>query len=103
LVGTTLQSYKLNLPNLVAGAQLEVLEPSDAGPIQQDAVLYRARAAGDGNPFTGADYNATFTVDVAFDSATPAVGGRLVFTALKAAADRTAHVLTRIIQEVFDE
>lgn len=97
VIGAMLQAYELPLPALAEGVNVVPLEVRPSGTIDDDAVLWRGLLEGQDKPLLDDKLNATFTVDVAFDGATPAVAGLPVFTTLKAIADRTAKVLNSVI------
>jgi hypothetical protein len=102
ITGTMLQEFQFNFPPPLEPLVTTEIERATIGPIQQDAVLWRGHLSGTLDwPFAGHNANGYLTMGIAFDKATPVVGGWLVVDTLADIADRTNKVLDRIASEIF--
>ena len=102
VTGTTLTSYSVNLTLTrdVSGVQRH--QKCGPGPIQEDTVLERAYFPGVTEwPFKERQVEGQLGVDVAFDLATPALGGWIVISTLIDIANRTDRILHRLGIDIF--
>jgi hypothetical protein len=102
LVGILLEAYNFTFPPLIHDVTIQKDIVQNSGPIQQDAILARARFPGVSEwPFEERNVKGHLRTNIAFDQWTPAVGGWLVAETLVETANRTDRILRRIAKEIF--
>lgn len=102
LVGTLLEEYNFTFPPLVRDVTVQKDVVQNSGPIQQNAILNRARFPGVSEwPFKERQVKGHLRTNIAFDQWTPAVGGWLVAETLIEIANRTDRILIRIAKDIF--
>lgn len=102
LVGTLLEEYNFTFPPLTRDVTVQKEIVHNTGPIQQNAVLGRARFPGISEwPFQDREVKGHLRTNIAFDQWTPSVGGWLVAETLIEIANRTDRILNRVAKDIF--
>jgi hypothetical protein len=104
VVGTLIHQFKFGMPPLLEPLdRIEELENMKSGPIQEDAVLYRGRVIGGclRYPFAKGNASGELSTNIAFDAATPTVGGWIAMYTLANIQSRTERIAQRIASDVF--
>lgn len=104
VVGTLISQFKFSMPPLLEPLErIEELERMKSGPIQENAVLYRGKVIGGRlrYPFAKGDVTGDLSTNIAFDSATPTVGGWIAMYTLDNILSRTERIAKRIASEIF--
>lgn len=103
LTGTLIEKYNFRFSPVTRTLTVHRQETREPGPIQEDAILYRAYFPGVTEwPFKQCEVKAELLTHIAFDQRTPAVGGWLVFDTLVNVANRTDRILRRIAEDIFN-
>lgn len=102
LTGTLLDEFSFQFPPLAEPVVRTRLEVGAAGPIQDGSVLWREHISGVLDwPFSKGDVNGHLTTGIAFEQATPAVGGWLVLATLVNISTRVERITSRLATEIF--
>jgi hypothetical protein len=105
LTGTMLREYNFEFPPVLeAMVHTPLVDKTNTrGPIQQDAVVWRGHLSGTLDyPFASRDVKGSLSTDIAFDAATPGVGGWLVVATVHNIAERAIRVINTIGATVFN-
>lgn len=105
LTNTSLETGHLNLPDILPGVQVPDYYVRPPGPLENGALLVKARFSGAGWPFVAPEpdmkVEGNLAIRIAFDQGSPEVGGALVIPTLGAIGHRVHETVKRIATEIF--
>ena len=104
VTGTMVSEYKFTMPPLLEPIRdIREFARRPTGPIQQNAILWEGRVIGGklSYPWAQGDVTGHLAQDIAFDKATPSVGGWIAMATLANILSRVDRVLSRIATEIF--
>lgn len=105
LTGALVQKFEIPNLRINHDGTMDVLEVRHQGPIQDKAILWRARFP-NAKSFpvytNNGKIETNLTIGIAFDEATPAVGGWLTIATLANIHGRSDKIARRIATEIFE-